>query len=268
VEVAQPRYARRTKGTIIIESTTQAEESARRWRDLNAECFWTDGSQLPDRHTGAAVVRQVNGHFVAEEYYLSTNKEVFDAELYAIYRALHSAQRLHDAGQVFNKIAIFSDAQAALRRLRNDNEGPGQLLARNSLLAEDRLRRRGIDIEYRWIPSHIGIPGNEAADAAAKRAASHQCDDSDRCAEHRCQAVKWASLAHINRLATETQSRITKEQIQTKLSKSQSYRPKKKWGIRKALQKIPKRKAAVFLQLASGHALIGTHLMRIKKKGV
>jgi hypothetical protein len=73
-------------------------------------------------------------------------------------------------------------------------------------------------------------------------------------------------LAHINRLATETQSRITKEQIQTKLSKSQSYRPKKKWGIRKALQKIPKRKAAVFLQLASGHALIGTHLTRIKKK--
>jgi hypothetical protein len=51
-----------------------------------------------------------------------------------------------------------------------------------------------------------------------------------------------------------------------KLSKSQSYKPKKKWGIRKALQKIPKRKAAVFLQLASGHALIGTHLTRIKKK--
>jgi hypothetical protein len=112
----------------------------------------------------------------------------------------------------------------------------------------------------------VRIHGNEAADAAAKRAASHQCDDSDRCVEHRCQAVKWASLAHINRLATETQSRITKERIQTKLSKSQSYKPKKKWGIRKALQKIPKRKAAVFLQLASGHALIGTHLTRIKKK--
>jgi hypothetical protein len=84
-------------------------------------------------------------------------------------------------------------------------------------------------------------------DAAAKRAASHQCDSSNRCTEHRCQAVKWASLAHINHLATETQSRITKEQIQMKLSKRQSYRPKKKWGIWKALQKIPKCKAAVFL---------------------
>jgi hypothetical protein len=36
--------------------------------------------------------------------------------------------------------------------------------------------------------------------------------------------------------------------------------PKSKWGIRTALKKIPKRKAAVFLQLASGHTLIETHL--------
>jgi hypothetical protein len=41
---------------------------------------------------------------------------------------------------------------------------------------------------------------------------------------------------------------------------------KSKWGFRTALKKISKRKAAVFLQLASGHALMGTHLMRIKKK--
>jgi hypothetical protein len=78
--------------------------------------------------------------------------------------------------------------------------------------------------------------------------------------------MKWASLAYINYLATETQSWITKEQIQMKLSKSQLYRPKKKWGIWKALQKIPKGKAVVFLQLVSGYALIGTHLTHIKKK--
>jgi hypothetical protein len=98
VEAAQPHHARKTKGTIIIESTTEAEESARWWGDLNAECFWTDGSHLPDRYIGVAVVRQVNRQFEAKEYYLGTNKEVFDAELSAIYRALHSAQCLHDAG--------------------------------------------------------------------------------------------------------------------------------------------------------------------------
>jgi ribonuclease HI len=107
-------------------------------------------------------------------------------ELYAIQRALHSTQCLLDGGQHFTRLTIFSDAQAALRRLRNDDEGPGQLLTRRAFWAEDQLHRHGVNIEYRWIPSHIGIPGNEATDAAAKRAASHQCDSSDRCTEHRC----------------------------------------------------------------------------------
>jgi hypothetical protein len=139
-------------------------------------------------------------------------------------------------------------------------------LTERAFQAEDQLCYHGVDIEYWWIPSYIGIPGNEAADAMAKRAASHQCDGSDRCTEHQCQAMKCVSLAHINHLTTKTQSWITKEQIYMKLSKSQSYRPKKKWGIQKALQKIPKHKATVFLQLASGHTLIGTHLIQIKKK--
>jgi hypothetical protein len=80
-----------------------------------------------------------------------------------------------------------------------------------------------------------------------------------------CAKVEWTPLAHINRHASETQSRITKEWIQDRLKRSRSYTPKTKWGIRAALKKIPKRKAAVFIQLASGHALIGTHLVRIKK---
>jgi hypothetical protein len=49
-----------------------------------------------------------------EEFYLRTNKEVFDAELYAIQRALHSTQYLLNDGQLFTKLTIFSDAQAAL----------------------------------------------------------------------------------------------------------------------------------------------------------
>jgi hypothetical protein len=57
---------------------------------------------------------------------------------------------------------------------------------------------------------------------------------SDRSANQ----VEWTSLAHVNRLATETQSRITREWIQERLKCSCSYTPKKKWGIRAALKKI------------------------------
>jgi hypothetical protein len=73
-----------------------------------------DSSQLPGGYTGVAVVWQAQGGFQAEEFYLGMNKEVFDAEVYAIYRALHHTQCLHDSGHTFTKVAIVSDAQAAL----------------------------------------------------------------------------------------------------------------------------------------------------------
>jgi hypothetical protein len=42
------------------------------------------------------------------------NMEVFDAELYALYEALHSTRQLHNSGHTFWKTAIFSDTQATL----------------------------------------------------------------------------------------------------------------------------------------------------------
>jgi hypothetical protein len=72
-----------------------------------------------------AVVWHTNGQFKVEEFYLRTNKEVFDTELYAIQRALHSTQYLLGGSQHFTKLTIFSNTQAALRYLWNNDEGLG-----------------------------------------------------------------------------------------------------------------------------------------------
>ena len=34
-----------------------------------------------------------------------------------------------------------------------------------------QLITRGTDIVLQWVPSHVGVPGNESADRAAKQAA-------------------------------------------------------------------------------------------------
>jgi hypothetical protein len=115
---------------------------------------------------------------------------------------------------------------------------------------------------------HSDIPKNEAANTAVKRATKHRCTAGTlvQCENKVCLTPSWASLAHVSHLATEVQASITKQWISQWLVGSKSYHPQQKWGLRKDLQSIPKQRAAVFLQLASRHALIGTHLVHIKKK--
>ncbi|KAA8908011.1 hypothetical protein FN846DRAFT_889668 [Sphaerosporella brunnea] len=123
---------------------------------------------------------------------------------------------------------------SALKPRRNHHEGSSELPARRAFFVEDHLRRCGIAIEYQWIPSDTGIRTVEATGSAARRAASRH-DNSDR----NC--------------------------IQPTLSGSR-HEPNQKWCIRKPLKKISKRRAASSLQFTSSHALIGTHLTRIKTK--
>jgi hypothetical protein len=74
-------------GDIIIGPWAEAELMARNWCTLDAECIWMDGSRMED-HTGAGFVREVNGTLISSEFYLGKHVEVFDVELFAIYRAL------------------------------------------------------------------------------------------------------------------------------------------------------------------------------------
>jgi hypothetical protein len=66
---------------------------------------------------------------------------------------------------------IYTDNQAVLHTLRRMETKSGQARTQFIIQVTRTLRDRGIQVVFRWIPSHKGVKGNESADQAAKRAA-------------------------------------------------------------------------------------------------
>ena len=72
--------------------------------------------------------------------FLGTNKEVFDAEVFAILRAV---RLLNERGEFGRDYTIFSDSQAAVARIQHTDCGPAQALARATVGFLYELRSRG-----------------------------------------------------------------------------------------------------------------------------
>ena len=91
-------------------------------------------------------------------------------ELTAIVRGLEILALRDGPGSRFR---IFTDSQAAMQRLRSDNSGPGQSLARRGiLLAQAIVSWRQSSVSVHWVPGHSGVEGSEMADLCVGKAAS------------------------------------------------------------------------------------------------
>jgi hypothetical protein len=121
---------------LIMSDVVEEEAVARATDWTDKECTaWTDGSRLDDGKVGCSVVWAVEeeagtsrcNRWEGQAYHLGSNKEVFDAELYAIYQAIMRFGKRRDHNQTYT---IFADAQAALLRCASDDDSPGQALAR------------------------------------------------------------------------------------------------------------------------------------------
>ena len=121
--------------------------------------------------------RWVQVGWTGELYHLGRNKEVFDAELYAVLQAMGVLLRRQELGKNYT---TFSDSTAAIERVRTDRPGPGQALAKAIVHFEEVIRERGCTLTIQWTPEHKGLEGNEIAGTYTKWAVDGYTDPIDK----------------------------------------------------------------------------------------
>ena len=121
------------------------------------EEIYTDGSKDGSKVASAAVL---DGELY--QFRLPNNSSIFSAELKAIDLALN-----HIEQDAYWRYIIYTDSLSVMQALegeKTDNPLIVSLLEKLSRLCERA------DIVFCWLPSHIGIRGDEEADKAAKDA--------------------------------------------------------------------------------------------------
>jgi len=274
-----PEYGGQTEKTVLLEEpgTLDAELLQEEEAEAKAEAektrpgltMFTDGSKLDGGATGYSVVWKRGLTWVGAKVHIGSNQEAYDAECAALAHALEVATQRNVPPE---RVTIFSDAQAAIRRMASDEPGPGQryaLQARKHIAMLRRVRP-GIVIEIRWCPAHKGVTGNEKADEWAKIAAG----------EPNTRGVEWLSslgrtearaaplpqsLANLKREISEKKWAEARQWAGGRTSKKK-YRLPESQRPDGAVAGSTKRLASRFYQLKTGHCLTGQYLNWTKSR--
>lgn len=131
-------------------------------------CIYTDASRTIDKRTAAAFY--IPESKIEQKYRLNNELTIFSAELTAIKLSL---AWIYDADSVpsHKSITIFSDSLSSLQAIDTGKSSCNPNLLNQVLALISKLPN---DINFVWIPSHIGIPGNEVADRLARDGAKHE----------------------------------------------------------------------------------------------
>ena len=216
---------------------------------------WTDGSRLEDKRVGAAFVWRSASKWSGRRFHLGTNKEVFDAEVFAIYQALLWIE-VHQA--TGGRFTVFADSTAAIEWVRADALGPGQRFAVAAIEVCNRILTGGNQVTIRWVPYHIGIEGSEMADRYAKAANDRSAPCRDEATPR--ELIDEATLSHMTRGQVPGHGGVDQGQrsrgAPLRLLPGRSLRRQHLRNTRKGL-------AGRSYQFLSGHANIEPYLHRV-----
>jgi len=121
--------------------------------------IYTDGSKFEERTSAAVIISDTDHRQIIR---LADSSSVYAAELTAIKTALEYINE----NNIGKKVAIFTDSLCAAEsvKLQKCTARPtllNELLQVTNKIGEDK-------VTIIWVPSHVGVRGNEEADIAAK----------------------------------------------------------------------------------------------------
>lgn len=223
--------------------------------------IYSDGSKSENNKVGAGVyMEEYQSHTSRkqyERYYwnLGLNLEVFDAELFAIEKSFKLAvQKYKKNKEKIKNIWIFSDSQAAIKRLRTKRLGIGLYFCQSIRQKAEFLKRENIKVHLHWVPAHMNIYGNEEADKAAKFGTELEKESAE----------KYVSLAFIKRNIKDNAMQEWLKNWQKVKSKDNHYSQFEKQPRWKASKlNWLKKNWSNMIQLKLGHGYFKSYLKRL-----
>jgi hypothetical protein len=216
-------YEAKAEAKVIISEKKQALKEANVISDRLV--YLTDRSSLDDIRVRCPVAwrEQEDEEWNSERYHLGKEKQVFDAECYAILEELKLVAVRSDYEKV-TKVMIFSDSTTVIKRVRHTRPIPGESVAIQNVECNNTLFAKRFKVVYGWVPSHEGVEGHEKADEKAKAGNLGEEEGVEAIAEKH----KGISLAKIHRKITEAKWSETEQWWKAKLSKQAVERMNKK----------------------------------------
>ena len=137
-------------------------------RYQNFQKIYTDGSKSDDGVGAAAIELTTPSSCLAS---LPKEASIFTAEAHALQMAIDYISRKQPSPH--KNYVIFTDSKSVFVSLNNRNDNPTIRITMHKL---HLLQQQRVRVEICWIPSHIGIEGNEKADTKAKEAAKRRAE--------------------------------------------------------------------------------------------
>ena len=124
--------------------------------------IYTDGSKDPGKNTTEAAF-VVPVHDIYFSIKTSPRLSVFTTKLITIEYAI-----VWTLQNKIPKAVILTDSLSAMQALQSGQSKTRPDKINMILSLKDKAMAQNIATEIEWIPSHVGIPGNEVADVTAK----------------------------------------------------------------------------------------------------